>query len=136
MDAVVAFARDHPGASPEWRLTDAPIRFAEEGCDLWLKVGPIPDGAMVVRELPRVERLVVGVSDRVSRHAIVSLDRWSRLALDPQGGGRIALCDADGAEAARAVCPRPARGNILALAEAVRGGPGAPSSGAGLTRTT
>lgn len=45
--AAVAFMREHAQIAVEWRLTDEPIRFAEEGCDCWLKIGPVPDDTLM-----------------------------------------------------------------------------------------
>jgi DNA-binding transcriptional LysR family regulator len=125
MRAALAFAREHPGVTIEWRLTDRPIRFAEEGCDLWIKVGPIPDDTLVVREIARVERLVVATPDLALRHGSEALERWPWVTLGPFEGSRIALNGKNGSEVSFVVVPRLATDNILALLEAVRNGLGA-----------
>lgn len=123
--AAVAFGREHPEVAIEWRLTDAPIRFAEEGCDLWIKVGPVPDETLVVREIASVERIVVATPALAGQHAEVDLADWPWLALGPFEGSRIALHDGAGTETAFEIQPRLATDNIAALLEAVRGGLGA-----------
>lgn len=123
MDTALAFAREHPAVSIEWRLTDSPIRFAEEGCDVWVRVGAVPDETLVVREIARVERLVVAAPDLAAMHANEPLERWPWLALGPFEGSRIVL-HGDG-ERAFAVAPRLATDSIAALLEAVRAGLGA-----------
>lgn len=78
MGAARAFAQAHPDVTIEWRLTDRAIRSAEEGCDLWVRVGPVPDDTLVVREIARVERLVVASAELelAARHDGMPLDRW------------------------------------------------------------
>ena len=125
MDATLAFARDHPSVSIEWRLTDRTIRFAEEGCDVWIKVGPVPDDTLVVREIARVERMVVSTPDLADGHEGEPLERWPWVTLGPFEGSRIVLHADDGSERAFTVEPRMATDNIFALLEAVRGGLGA-----------
>ncbi|MEM7566932.1 MAG: LysR family transcriptional regulator [Pseudomonadota bacterium] len=125
MDVAAPFAREHPGVAIDWRLTDRPIRFAEEGCDVWIKVGPVPDDTLVVREVARVERLVVATPDLTERHAGQALPAWPWLALGPFEGSRIMLHTNDGAETAFTIRPRLATDNIFALLEAVRGNLGA-----------
>ena len=122
--AAVAFLAAHPDVSIEWRITDAPIRFAEEGCDCWIRVGAVPDETLVVRELARVERLVVGTADLVERHAGAALDALPWLALGPFEGSRIELRDERGAGRAFEVRPRLATDSVVALREAVLGGLG------------
>jgi DNA-binding transcriptional LysR family regulator len=125
MGAALDFARAHPEVAIEWRLTDRPVRFAEEGCDLWVRVGPVPDDTLVVRELARVERLVVATPDLAARQAGAPLEAWPWLALGPFEGSRIVLHDRNGRETAFPVRPRLATDNIFVLSEAARGGLGA-----------
>ena len=61
--AACQFMKSHPDVTVDWQLRDDTIRFAEEGCDIWLKIGRVPDETLVVRELARVERLVVGTPE-------------------------------------------------------------------------
>lgn len=125
VDAALDFARAHPDVAIEWRLTDRAIRFAEEGCDVWVRVGPVPDDTLVVREIASVERMVVASPELASRYEGEPLERWSWLALGPFEGSRIVLYAADGTERAFTVEPRFATDNIFALLEAVRSGLGA-----------
>ena len=124
IEAALRFARDHPAVSIEWRLTDRAIRFAEEGCDVWIKVGPVPDDTLLVREIASVVRLVVATPDLAARYGNEPLERWPWLALGPFEGSRITLHAGDGSERAFMIAPRMATDNIFALLEAVRGGLG------------
>lgn len=123
--AVTGFAREHPKVSFEWRLTDQTIRFTEEGCDVWIRVGPVPDDTLVVRELARVERLVVAAPTLVETHADKALETWPWLALGPFEGNEIALTADGGSRHAFRIRPVFATDNIFALREAVEAGLGA-----------
>lgn len=123
--AAVAFGLTHPEVAIEWQLTDEPIRFAEEGCDLWIRVGDVPDDTLIVREIARVERLVVVAPQVAARCVSTDLADWPWLALGPFEGSRIILRDGTGVETAFVVRPRLVTDNIAALLEATRGGLGA-----------
>ena len=123
--AVAAFLEAHPKVSIEWRLTDRPIRFAEEGCDCWIRIGPIADERLVVRELARVERLVVAAPAPARAHADGSLEAMPWLALGPFEGARIELFGAGGERRAFTVRPRFATDSLFALRDAALAGLGA-----------
>ena len=59
VDMAARFLIEHPKVTLEWELEDDPIRFAERGCDCWIKIGPVPDDTLVVRTLGQVERIIV-----------------------------------------------------------------------------
>ena len=67
---------------------DGAIRFAEVGCDCWIRVGHFPDERLVVREIARVERLLVaspGYLDEAGRPRTPrAVERHRFLALAPQ----------------------------------------------------
>lgn len=122
--AAAAFMKDHPDITFDWRLRDDAIRFAEEGCDCWLKVGPVPDETLVVRELARVERLVVGAPDCLARYAGLDVDAMPWLTLGPFEGNRIALFDRAETAQGFSVTPKLASDNIFAIHEAALQGVG------------
>ena len=55
-DGVSDFIRTYPDMDVKLVLDDAPIRFSEVGCDVWIRVGPIPDDTLIVRPLAHLER--------------------------------------------------------------------------------
>ncbi|MEO0923842.1 MAG: LysR family transcriptional regulator [Pseudomonadota bacterium] len=122
--AAAQFIKDHPGITIDWRLRDDVIRFAEEGCDCWLKIGPVPDDTLVVSELARVERIVVGTPDCLARHAGIGLDSMPWLTLGPFEGNRIELFDRQERAQAFSVAPKLASDNIFAVYEAAMQGVG------------
>lgn len=52
------FLSRYPEVSLQLSITNRMVDLAEEGVDLALRVGPIPDGNVVVRRLLRIERCV------------------------------------------------------------------------------
>ena len=122
--AAAQFMKDHPGITIDWRLRDDTIRFAEEGCDCWLKIGLVPDETLVVRELARVERLVVGTPDCLADHEGENLDAMPWLTLGSFEGNRIELFDESETPQTFSVTPRMASDNIFAVYEAVMQGVG------------
>lgn len=122
--AAAQFMKDHPKITIDWRLRDDVIRFAEEGCDCWLKIGPVPDDTLVVRELARVERLVVGTPKCMARHAGLALEAMPWVTLGPFEGNRIELFDQRDTPQVLSVTPRMASDNFFAVYEAAMQGVG------------
>ncbi len=93
-EAAMRFQAAHPSVTITWLLDDAPIRFAEIGCDLWIKVGRVPDDSLVVRQLGSVERLVVAAPKLLKGHRMKQPGDVADLpcaALEPFEGGAIPL---------------------------------------------
>ncbi|WP_308918107.1 LysR family transcriptional regulator [Jannaschia sp. LMIT008] len=118
---LAPFLTAHPDLSIDWRLQDEPIRWAEAGCDAWIKVGSVPDDTLLTQVLGQVERLVVG--HPCPSDASPLADRpW--ITLGPFEGDAIDLLDDAGRHHRFTVRPRLASGNIFAVLEAVRAGLG------------
>ena len=117
--AASQFMKDNPEVTIDWRLQDDAIRFAEEGCDCWLKIGSVPDDTLIVRELARVERLVVGAPECVAACDGASLERMPWLTLGPFEGNRIELFDQEKRKQVFSVTPKMASDNIFAVYEAL-----------------
>ena len=93
-DIALDFQMENPNVSLNWQLEDHPIRFAEVGCDCWVKVGEVPDDTLIVRTLGNVERLVVASPTLLEKHSIQTPDNLRSMpfvALAPFEGGRIKL---------------------------------------------
>lgn len=93
-DLMLQFQKTYPKVSIDWQLEDEPIRFAETGCDCWIKVGEVPDDSLIVRPLAQVERLVVAAASLARRHVVKTpsdLERVPFAALDPFDGAKIIL---------------------------------------------
>jgi molybdate transport repressor ModE-like protein len=98
-DIALRFAAQHPALQLDWTLSDDPVRFAEEGCDLWIRVGRIDDDALIVRPLGQIERLIVGVPGLVDAEGVdgpMRLNDQPFITVAPFEGGQITLTGVDG----------------------------------------
>jgi len=84
------FLRRHPDVHLVWELSDEPINVAERGCDVWLRIGPVPDDRLIVRPLATVTRSYVATPE------LASQPNPPLAALAPYEGNRFELRDADG----------------------------------------
>jgi len=126
-DIALGFQLAHPGVTIAWQLDDDPIRFAELGCDCWIKVGAVPDETLILRELGRVERLLVAAPALLGSRRLrgpEDLAAWPCAALDPFEGGRIGLTSRGGRTARIAPEVRVSTNNIFALHRAALRGVG------------
>lgn len=92
--AALDFQQTHPAVSLTWLLEDKDIRFAEIGCDLWIKIGPPPDDTLIVNNVCTVERLIVAAPSLVETTMVSSPQDLSDLpyaALSPFEGDTIPL---------------------------------------------
>ena len=128
LDIALDFQRLHPQVSLSWQLQDEPVRFAEVGCDCWIKIGPVPDETLVMRPMGRVTRCLVASPSLAGRNSLSGPGNAEALpfvALDPFEGGRIALAGPDGARHEIRPPVRLATNNIFALYRAALKGAGA-----------
>ncbi|MEM1046959.1 MAG: LysR family transcriptional regulator [Pseudomonadota bacterium] len=127
-DIALDYQLQHPLVSLTWELEDHAIRFAETGCDCWIKIGPVPDETLIVRQVGAVERLVVATPDLVASRTIGTPDAVAALpfvSLSPFEGGRIGLTSASGERTEITPQIRVATNNIFAVHRAVLKGVGA-----------
>lgn len=124
LSGAIAFQQAHPNVSVSWKLTDAPIRFDEEGCDCWIKVGTVPDDRLVVRTIGYVERIVVAAPEFAER-AGSDLSKLPWVTLNPFEGERVVLFERGGRKQSFRAVSRMNTNDILAQTEAVLAGLGA-----------
>lgn len=127
-DIAVAFQIANPQVVLNWCLEDDIIRFAEVGCDCWIKVGSIPDESLIVRRLGQVERLLVGTPElaaTISEAIPLAAEQLSIVALTPFEGSKIDLTHEDGAKSQLHSPVAMATNNIMAQKRAVMMGAGA-----------
>ncbi|MEO1103278.1 MAG: LysR substrate-binding domain-containing protein [Pseudomonadota bacterium] len=111
-----------------WELDDHPIRFAEVGCDCWIKVGRVADDTLIVRPLGAVERLVVAAPQRLDGGPLGDPAAAATLpfvTLAAFEGDRIALYGEDGSEVAFTPSVALSTNNIVAARRAACLGVGA-----------
>lgn len=120
-EAVLRFQQNHPGVSVTWLLEDEAIRFTEIGCDLWIKIGRLPDETLVVRPLGKVERMVVAPPRLIDGQRLSTPRDLAGLpcaALEPFEAASIPLALADGTTATVQAKVAVATNNIFAARKA------------------
>jgi len=122
-DIAFGFQVAHPCVTVNWRLEDEPIRFAEVGCDCWIRIGPVPDENLIVRRVGQVERLVVGtprIASDLKTHTPDSAANLPFITLTPFEGAKIRLSRAGGEQRELSVAPKLSTNNIMSLKRAVQ----------------
>ncbi len=63
-----AYLTRYPGVSGELRLSDRMINLVEDGVDLAIRIGHLPDSSLVARQVGEMRRIVVASSAYLKRH--------------------------------------------------------------------
>ena len=123
--ALVKFHDAHPGVDVTWHLQDDTLNFIESGCDLWMKIGPVPDDRLIARGLGKVERLVVAAPHLVAGEPTpkaVATGPW--IALSPFEANHIPLANTRGRQTTIDTHPTLTTNNLFAAYEAAKKGVG------------
>lgn len=119
LDIALQFQDQHPSISLSWQLEDHDIRFAEVGCDCWIKIGTVPDDSLAVESLGQVERMVVAAPNLLEAYQRVrvpaDLEKLPCIVLEPFEGGQIPLTNSKGKTVSVRPPVRMATNNIFAL---------------------
>ena len=99
-DVVASFIHNHPQLAVDVELSTRTVDLVEEGMDLALRIGPLPDSSMIARKVARLERHLYAspeylqrygepkTPDELSQHQCITLvkpfDTWR--FLDWHGG--------------------------------------------------
>ncbi|MEL7355914.1 MAG: LysR family transcriptional regulator [Cyanobacteria bacterium J06560_6] len=122
IDIALQFQQQHPLISLSWQLQDDDIRFAEAGCDCWIKIGPVQDQSLTVKPLGKVERMVVGTPTLLASHGKLTtpqdLEKLPCVALAPFESDRIPLTNQKGKTVVISPTARITTNNIFALRQA------------------
>ena len=129
LDIVLRFQQQYPLIDLSWQLQDGNIRFAEVGCDCWVKIGPVPDESLIVEPLGQVERMVVAAPGFLQTQGepktIKALEKLPFITLAPFEGGRIPLTNSQGKQVVVTPSARMNTNSITALRKATLAGLGA-----------
>ncbi|MGD1861957.1 MAG: LysR family transcriptional regulator [Leptolyngbyaceae cyanobacterium] len=129
LEMAIQFQQQYPLISLSWHLEDHSIRFAEVGCDCWIKIGPVTDESLIVEPLGQVERLVVAAPQLLAAHSRPktpgSLETFPFVALEPFEGRQIPLTNTRGKTTVVSPVVRMLTNNISALRQATLAGLGA-----------
>jgi DNA-binding transcriptional LysR family regulator len=64
---VTAYLKRHPDVSCDLRLSDRMINLVEDGVDLAIRIGHLPDSTLVARHVGEMRRIVVASRDYLKR---------------------------------------------------------------------
>ncbi|PZD73236.1 HTH-type transcriptional regulator DmlR [Acaryochloris thomasi RCC1774] len=128
LDTVLQFQHQHPHIALSWQLEDQNIRFAEVGCDCWIKIGSVPDESLIVEPLGQVERMAVATPELFEIYGRpktpADLEKLPCVALEPFEGGHIPLTHAKGKTVTVSPPIRMTTNNISAVRKATLAGLG------------
>ncbi len=84
-------ALDHPDLAIELELNDRYVDVVEEGYDLAVRIGLLPDSSLIMRRIAPVRRVVVGAPEYFRKHGmpktLADLGRHHALTYTYQRGG-------------------------------------------------
>jgi DNA-binding transcriptional LysR family regulator len=123
-DIATRFLLDHPGITLDWRLIDEPGDLAAGGYDLWIRAGPVRDQTLIVRELQRANRTVVGNARQARVGHPVELNGRNAVQLVTFMTRQIPLATQDGRAATLRLKPAFITDNIYAAFTAIKQGVG------------
>jgi DNA-binding transcriptional LysR family regulator len=123
-EMAMRFLLEHPGVTLDWRLVDEPGDLAAGGYDLWVRAGPIRDESLIVHDLWRTERTIIGkpMPSRI-RHP-TELNRRNVVQLVTFMPSQISLETDDGRSATLILKPALATDNIYVALMGIRAGIG------------
>ncbi|WPB83669.1 LysR family transcriptional regulator [Sediminicoccus rosea] len=67
---VMEFLRDHPRVSASLILVDRTVSLVEEGVDVAVRIGELPDSSLIARQIGRVQRLLVASPAYLARRGV------------------------------------------------------------------
>jgi DNA-binding transcriptional LysR family regulator len=66
--AITDFMCQHPDLQLDLDLNDRQVDLVEDGLDLAVRIGELPDSSLIARRLTRIRRVVVASPDYLERH--------------------------------------------------------------------
>jgi DNA-binding transcriptional LysR family regulator len=123
-DLAARFLLKHPGITLDWRLIDEPGDLAAGGYDLWIKAGPIRDQTLIVHELGRAGRTVVGNASQARVEHPSELNTRNAVQLIIIETRQIPLETQDGRTATLRLKPAFVTDNLYAAHAAIKHGVG------------
>lgn len=67
-DVVASFIAQHPQLEVDVELSTRTVDLVEEGMDLALRIGPLPDSSMIARKIAQLSRGLYASPDYLARH--------------------------------------------------------------------
>jgi len=123
-EIAMDFLLKHPGITLDWRLIDEPGDLAAGGYDLWIRAGPIRDESLIVNELRRSDRTIVGNAAEKSVKHPTELNRRPAVQLATYMALQVPLETDDGRATTLTLKPALATDNIYVALMGIRSGVG------------
>jgi DNA-binding transcriptional LysR family regulator len=118
------FLLEHPGITIDWRVIDEPGDLAAGGYDLWIKAGPIRDDTLIVHELGRTDRTIVGHASQARVEHPTELNGRNAVQLVTFMTRQIPLRTRNGRTVTLRLKPAFATDNLFAALAAIKKGVG------------
>ena len=123
-EIAMRFMVEYPGITLDWSLIDEPGDLAARGFDLWIRAGPIRDESLIVHELGRVHRTIVGnMVEKPVQHP-AELNRRLAVQLVTYMALHVPLETDDGRAATLSLKPALATDNFFVALMGIRSGIG------------
>jgi DNA-binding transcriptional LysR family regulator len=123
-EIAMRFLAEHRGITVDWRLIDEPGDLAAGGYDLWIRAGPIRDESLIVHELRRSHRTIVGNAAEKSVQHPTELNRRPAVQLVTYMALQVPLETDDGRATTLTLKPALATDNIYVALMGIRSGIG------------
>ncbi|HLG84637.1 MAG TPA: LysR family transcriptional regulator [Bradyrhizobium sp.] len=123
-DIAMRFLAEHRAIALDWRLIDEPGDLAAGGYDLWIRAGPIRDESLIVQELRRSHRTIVGQAAEKPVQHPTELNRRPAVQLLTYMALQIPLETDDGRTTTLTLKPALATDNIYVALKGTRSGIG------------
>ncbi|MCC8971577.1 LysR family transcriptional regulator [Bradyrhizobium brasilense] len=123
-EIAMRFLAEHRGITLDWRLIDEPGDLAAGGYDLWIRAGPIRDESLIVHELRRSHRTIVGYTAEKAVQHPTELNRRPAVQLVTYMALQIPLETDDGRATTLTLKPALATDNIYVALMGIRSGIG------------
>ena len=119
-EIAMRFLVEYPGTTLDWRLIDEPGDLAAGGYDLWIRAGPIRDESLIVHELRRSYRTIVGNAAEKSVQHPAELNRRPVVQLVTYMALHVPLKTDDGRATTLTLKPALATDNIYVALMGIR----------------
>ena len=123
-EIAMRFLLEHPGITLDWRLIDEPGDLSAGGYDLWIRAGPIRDESLIVHELRRSHRSIVGNAAQKAVQHPTELNRRPAVQLVTYMPLQVPLETDDGRATTLTLKPALATDNVYVALMGTRSGIG------------
>jgi len=129
VEIAAQYLHAYPSTRLEWRVSESPVRFAEDAVDCVIRVGAVKDESVIARQLGSIERLIVVAPSLLLQHGSIStpedLSKLPWVALSTNYFDKVNLQDERGNLRTVSISPNFIADHVLATRAAALLGVGA-----------